>query len=129
MKYYQILEVKNALTDLGRERLPIAYEVAKNIRICNKIIDETAELSKDMFEKFADKGSDNKPIMVPDEKNGNQPTMKITDAVNLAAYQEEIMKILNADHKVEFIKISKIRIQSEKLTASMIVPLIDAIIE
>jgi hypothetical protein len=129
MKYFQILEVKNALTELGKERLPIAYEVAKNIRLCNKVIEETAELSREMFEKFADKDKDGKPVQVPDENNQGQMTMKITDQANLLSYQEEIGKILNADHDMEFVKIPKVRIQSEKLTATTIVPLIDIVIE
>jgi hypothetical protein len=129
MKYFQILEVKNALTELGKERLPIAYEVAKNIRLCNKVIEETAELSREMFEKFADKDKDGKPVQVPDENNQGQMTMKITDPANLLSYQEEIGKILNADHDMEFVKIPKVRIQSEKLTATTIVPLIDIVIE
>jgi len=129
MKYLQVVEIKNALTELGKERLPIAYEVAKNIRICNKIIDETSEISREMFEKFSDKDANEKPIQVPDDKNNGQMTMTITDPMNLKMYQEELTKILNSEHLVEFIKIPKARIQNEKLTANVVVPLIDVVIE
>ena len=132
MKHMQIVEIKNALTDLGRERLPIAYEIAKNLRICNNFIQETADLSKALFEQFADRDTEGNLINYPVETPPGQPEqsqMKISDPAKLKAYQVELVKVLDADHEVDFVKIPKIRIQSEKLVASVVVPLIDVIIE
>ena len=55
--------------------------------------------------------------------------MRITDPVMLKNYRDEIERVLNEDHELAFIKIPRSRIQSERLTAAMLVPLIDVVIE
>lgn len=129
MKYFQIVEIKNALTELGKERLPVAYEIAKNIRICNNAVQETQDINKALIEKFCDKNEDGTPKNYPVEGHPEQSQLKIGDPELLKQYSEEWMKALEAEHEMAFVKIPKIRIQSEKLLASVIVPLIDTVIE
>jgi hypothetical protein len=132
MKHMQIVDIKNALTTLGKERLPIAYEIAKNIRMCSNVIQETADLSKELFEKFADKDDQgqliNYPVEVP-EGQPEQTQMRISDPAKLKSYQVELIKVLDADHTIDFVKIPRSKIQSEKLEASILLPLIDIVIE
>jgi hypothetical protein len=129
MKYLELIEIKNALTDLGKEKLPVAYEIAKNIRLCNNAIQETADVTKTLFESYADKDTKGVPINYPVENEPDKTQMRISDPEELKQYQLELFKALEADHVVEFVKIPKSKIQSEKLIASMVVPLIDVIIE
>jgi hypothetical protein len=129
MKYMQIIEIKTSLAELGKEKLPIAYEIAKNIRMCNQIIQETQDINKTLVEKFCDKSEDGTPKDYPVENHPEQTQLRIGDPELLKQYQEAWMKALDADHKVDFVKIPKLRIQSEKLLASMLVPLVDTVIE
>jgi hypothetical protein len=129
MKHIEILEVKKALEELGKERLPVAYEVAKNTRICEKILNETSDILREIFEKYADRDEQGTPIQHQDSDPTKGSTMKITDPAMLKNYRDEIERVLNEDHEVTFVKIPRSRIQSERLTASMLVPLIDVVIE
>jgi len=128
MKYLQIVEIKSALTELSKERLPIAYEIAKNIRICNNAIQEMTELSRTIFENFADKDEDGNFIkhQVGDDPNNMQLKISNSDALN--QYQIEFVKLLDVEHDVHFVMIPKARIQTENLLADVLIPLIDVII-
>jgi hypothetical protein len=129
MNYFQITEIKNALIELGKERLPVAYEIAKNTRLCNQVINETADLSRELFEKFADRDSEGALIQYPDESKSMQTVLKINDPEKLAQHQAERIKLLLAEHTVDFVKISASSIQAVPLTASILMPLLDSIIE
>jgi hypothetical protein len=129
MKYIEILEIKNALTDLSKERLFVAYEIAKNIRRCNAAIEETQAINKALVEKFCDKDAEGNPKNYPVEGRTDQTQLKITDAELLKQYQEEWIKALDADHTIDFVKIPKMKIQSANLVGSTLVPLVDVIIE
>lgn len=125
MRYTEIAEIRNALQVLGNEKLPIAYEVAKNIRKCNRILDEVQDIVKELHGKYADK--DEKGTVKQYEEDGKQ-LAKISDPAQLLAYQQELAKIDTEEHEIEFIKISSSKLDSEKLTGNILVPLIDVVI-
>ena len=129
MNYFQILEIKNALIELGKERLPVAYEIAKNTRLCNQIIAETADLSRELFEKFADRDDNGNLIQYPDESKPMQTMLKIDDPEKLAQHQTERIKLLLAEHAVDFVKVPASSIQAVPLAAAILMPLLDSIIE
>jgi hypothetical protein len=124
MKFSEISGIKNALEQLGNERLPIWYEIAKNIRICNKVIDEVQAIAKELFEGFADKDENGK--LKQFEENGRSVS-KITDPEKLKAYSAEVEKLDKDDHEITFHKVSLKKIESEKLQANVLVPLLDTI--
>ncbi|MFA6295596.1 MAG: hypothetical protein WC666_04235 [Candidatus Paceibacterota bacterium] len=127
MKYAEIFEIKLALDKLGKERLPIAFEVAKNLRIAKKILDETQEIAKELHAKFADKDEKGE-IKTYKNEEGGQEVSKITDADKLKEYQTELKKLDAEEHEVVFVKITKSQLAGEKLPAEILVSLIDTII-
>ena len=126
MKYAQIFEIKRDLQALGKERLPVAFEVAKNIRIADKILNETQEIAKELHTKFTDKDDKGEVKIYKDEEN--RDITKISDPEKLKQYQEELKKLDSEDHEVTFVKINKSQLAGEKLPAEMILALIDTII-
>lgn len=125
MKYAEIMEVRDALVRLGEKDLPVAYEVAKNIRICNSILNETREILQDLHKKFADKDKDGNIIQY--EENGQQVS-KITDKEKLAQYQEELRKLDAEEHEVAFLKVSKASFAGKDVPGLVLVPLVDVVI-
>lgn len=126
MKYAEIFEIKNALTALGKEKLAVAYEVAKNIRICDKVLTETQEIAKELHTKFTDKDEKGEVKIYKDEEG--RDITKISDAKLLAQYQEELKKLDSENHEITFIKINKAKLEAEKLSADMLIALIDTVI-
>lgn len=126
MKYAEIFEIKLALDKLGKERLPIAFEVAKNIRIANKILAETQEIAKELHAKFSDKDNKGEPVSYKDDEG--REVSKITDTDKLKEYQVELKKLDTEEHEVTFVKINKAQLAGEKLPAEMLLALIDTII-
>lgn len=126
MKYAEIFEIKLALEKLGKERLPVAFEVAKNIRVANKIITETQEIAKELHAKFADK--DEKGETKVYKNDDGQEISKITDPAKLKEYQEELKKLDMEEHEPAFVKIKKSQLDGEKLPAEMLLALVDSII-
>lgn len=126
MKYGEIFEIKLALEKLGKERLPIAFEVAKNIRLANKVLSETQEIAKELHTKFADK--DEKGEVKSYKNEEGQDVAKISDPAKLKEYQDELKKLDSEEHDVPFVKINKSQLVGEKLPAEMLLALVDVII-
>jgi hypothetical protein len=122
MTLEQILLIKNSLTFLSKERLFAAYEIAKNLRECDKIIEESKLLSQKLFEMHADKDEDGNFIY---EEN----KVKITDEAAIKRYQEEVRKIIETEHNLIFIKIPSAKLSNEKLPAEILIPLLGVIID
>lgn len=128
MKYFQIEQIQKALTDLSKERLPIAYEIARNLQLCNKVISEVSEVSRQLFEQFADRDEHGEFVRVPQEGNPSNLLMKITDPSKLSAYQQAIQKLAADEHSIPFVTISMDAIKGEKLAAETLLPLLDVIL-
>ncbi len=124
MKIDQITQIKNALNQLGNERLPIAYEIAKNIKTCDKVIDEVQTIVKELFEKYAEKDENGK---LKNFEQDGQLMSKITDAEKLKEYNAELEKVRDDDHEITFHKVLLSKIEAEKLQANTLVPLLDTI--
>jgi hypothetical protein len=126
MKFIEIVQIKESLKNLSQERLHVAYEIAKNIRICDKIINETQEIAKELYTKYADVDGEGKVITSRD-KEGRE-TAKISDPEKIIECQEELTKLDKEEHDVQFIKINKTKLEAEKLSADILIPLVDVII-
>jgi len=126
MKYGQILNIQKALEELSKERLTIAYEIAKNIRICKNITDETQSLVAEIQLKYADRDENGNILQEFDEKR--RPIFKITNPVKMQQFLGELSKIDNEEHEVTFVKISLNAIKDEKLTAEILLPLLDTVL-
>ena len=125
MRYAEIKEIVNALTALGNEKLPIAYEIAKNIRKCNKILTEVDETVKELHTKFVDKDENGE---VKQYTEGDKTFSKISDPDQLKAFNEEIAKIEVDEHEITFHKILFSKIENERLAANALAALIDTVI-
>lgn len=128
MKYLQLEQIQRALTELGKERLPIAYEIARNLQLCNKVLGEVTDISRQLFEQYADKDASGKFVQVPQDGNPSNLMLKISDPAKLSLYQVEMQKLANEDHSIEFVKIPMDALKGEKLTAEFLLPLLDVII-
>lgn len=126
MKYKEIVVIKEALEKLGKEPSDALFEIAKNIRICNVIIDEATSLAKDIISKYADREEDGKIKEYP-ETNG-QNTMRVTDPEKMLQLQNNLANLENQEHEVTFVKFSMSKLKNLTLTLDMLIPLIDVII-
>jgi hypothetical protein len=123
MRYAEIVEIHNALQTLGMEKLPIAYEIAKNIRRCTAVIREVQEVISQLVQKYAQKDSEGNIEFV----EGGQP--KFPNAEAKAQYRAELRKIdMDDSYKVDFHRIAFTRIENEKLGGAVLAPLLDHII-
>ncbi len=126
MKFAEILIIKKALMVLGQERLPVAYEIAKNIRICDKIITESKEIANEVYLRYADREENGDVKMYKNELG--QGVARITDSTRAAECQVELNKLDLEEHDVSFVKFNKNILKAEKLSADTLIPLIDIII-
>jgi hypothetical protein len=126
MKFIEIVQIKESLKKLSQERLHVAYEIAKNIRICDKIINETQEIAKELYTKYADVDTNGQVITSRDEEG--RETAKISDPEKIKECQEELTKLDREEHDVQFCKINKTKLEAEKLSADILIPLVDVII-
>jgi hypothetical protein len=126
MKYAEIFDIKLALEKLAKEPLKAAFEIAKDIRICTKLLDEGQELTRTLHAQFADRDEEGKIKQYEDEEK--RAIAKISDPDKLKIYQEAIQKLNMEEHEVVFTKINKSKLETEKLSAEILIPLIDVII-
>lgn len=126
MKYQEIAEIRLALLELMNERLPVAYEIAKNIKECEKVTSEVQELVTTMQQMYADKDEQGKIVT---EKTADGVLVKFSETDRRDAYQREILKINQEDHTVVFKKINSSSLKDVKLPARILLPLVDIIIE
>ena len=126
MKFAEIVIIKEALEKISLGHLTFAFEIAKNLRICNKVIDETMSVVKDLQRQFLDKDERGEIMVHKDEKG--QDTMKISDPSKLLQYQNAVRKLEEEEHGMAFLTIHKSKIEAEKFAAVEIIPLVDVII-
>jgi hypothetical protein len=126
MNYTEIQNVKQALLKISSERLPIAYEIAKNLKLCNKIIAETDEIMMEIYKKYADK--DEKGELRVYHDPSEKEMYKISDNEKLLEYQQALNKLYSEEHDVKFITISKTTLIGQSLYATDLLPLLDIII-
>ena len=128
MRLLQITEIQRALTELGKEKLPVAYELAKNIRLCNEILTEAQELAKELHTKFADKDENGEVIIYEEEiNNTKQQISKISDPAQLTMYKAELDKLEAEEHEVAFKTIQASKITTA-LEANKLLSLVDIIV-
>jgi hypothetical protein len=125
MRYVQIAMIHQALTALGQERLPVAYEVAKNLKACDKIMVEVRDLLTILFQKYVDR--DLSGNIVEYEEDG-QKRNKISDPEQLRQYNEEIAKIDAEDYEIKFTTIPGEKLAGKEIAASILLPLLDVVI-
>lgn len=125
MKFGQIASIHQALTVLGQERLPVAYEVAKNIKACEKVITEVQELVKTLFQTYVDRDLSGNIIEYED---GDKKTNKISDPKQLTLYQEEMNKIDAEDYDIKLTPISGTKFEGKEIAATVLMPLLDSVI-
>lgn len=125
MKYREILVIRQVLDMLAQDSMPAAFELAKNIRICDKIIKDGNELSSTLYDKYADR--DDKGEIKVYEDNGKQ-VKKITNKTKETEFSAEYEKLLNDEHEVTFSKISSAKLADTKLKPMLLVPLLDVIL-
>jgi len=126
MKYAQIGAIKVSLEALKDKELPIAYELARNLLICDKFLEEAQGLVQVLHTGFADRDSEG--VLVKYIEEGKE-AHKISDPIKLMQFQKELLKLENEEHEIKFIKIKRAALENTMLTASVLVPLIDTIIE
>lgn len=126
MRYQEIAEIRLALLELMNERLPVAYEIAKNIKECEKITTEVQELVTTMQQMYADKDEQGKIVT---EKAVDGILVKFSDPARRDAYQREILKINQENHEIVFKKIQSSALKDINLPARILLPLVDIIIE
>lgn len=125
MLYTQIVRIKDALTELGKERLPYAYIIAKNIIACEKIIAESNSIIDSIKKTYADK--DEKGDVKWFNENGNS-FFKITDPEILKTAQVELDKAMAEDCPISFFTIAVEKIKDLTLPANVLVPLLGTVI-
>jgi hypothetical protein len=127
MKLNEINTIRQALVLLGEEKFPIVYEIAKNIKLCDKALDEAKIYGKQLTEKFADKNEDGS---IKQYIENGQSLMKVTDSEDLEHLQHELSKIENEEHDIPFLIISKDLLKSPTISSALrFVPLIDTVIK
>lgn len=126
MRYPEILEIRIALMELINERLPVAYEIAKNIKSCEKVITEVQELVTTIQQLYADKDEHGKIIT---EQTADGIIVKFSEPLRREAYQKEILKINQEDYKLDFKRIKSSSLKDIHLPARILLPLVDTIIE
>ena len=125
MLYTQIVRIKDALTELGKERLPYAYMIAKNIIACEKIVNESNTIIDAIKKTYADK--DEKGEVKLYNENGNS-FFKITDPDILKTAQIELDKATAEDHPISFFTMPLEKIKDLSLPANVLVPLLGTVI-
>ena len=125
MLYTQIVRIKDALFELGKERLPYAYVIAKNILMCEKIINETDPLIDAIKKNFADKDAKGEVILY--NENGKS-FFKITDPELGKMAQKELDKVTAEDHPLTFFTLTTDKIKDLSLPANILVPLLGTVI-
>ena len=125
MRFGQIAALQQALTVLGQERLPMAYEIAKNLKACDRVMIEVRELAQIIFQKYADRDLSGN-IMEYDEDGKKQN--KISDPEQLRMYNDEITKIDTEEHDIHLITIPGIKFAGKDIAAAVLLPLLDTVI-
>jgi len=125
MKFQQIMECKLALEALSSEyNLPIAYELAKNLKRTVKVLNDATDIAKDIGRKFAETEGEN----FKRDKDGMLIFKSPEDKV---AYDAEIAKLNHDDLEIEFhkIPIRKIKkyIEEHGIKGVYLAPLIDVV--
>lgn len=144
----ELREIRTALQHLGNlPNLPIAYEIAKNLRRVNAVLKEPEELLETLREKQTEKDAEGKPIYFTIDNEGNtvayDPAKKninpranlftrITNLTKLQEFEEQAKKAEKDEFEVDFhvIKYSKLKpyIEKDGIAANPLVPLLDRIL-
>lgn len=126
MKLAQVAAIHQSLTILSQERLAAAYEIAKNIRTCESILNEVQELMRVLFTTYVDRDLDGK-IKEYEEEDGKKVN-KISDLQQLALYREELAKIDAEERDVKLVPIPAEKISGKELSAAVLMPLLGTVI-
>ena len=125
MQHAQIISIHQALLALGTEKLPIAYEIAKNVKMCERVMAETRELIQTIFKKYADRDDKGNLLeIVEDGKKRHQ----VTVPENVAQCNEELAKVEKEEHDIKFVPISSSIVIGKDIPVTTLVPLLDTII-
>lgn len=127
MKLYQIDQINKALKKLAETDLPIAYELAKNIRACETILDESNEIARELHSRFADKNEKGELIQYPQD---GKEYSRITDTSKALLYTHELAKIEAVEHDIKLVPISKTIFEGKQIPGltNLLIPLIGTII-
>jgi hypothetical protein len=126
MKIAEIALIKSKLELMSKENLTFAYEIAKNLRICNKYLDEGFSIVKELQLQFVDRDEKGEIKVYKDEKD--QDIYRITDPIKFPQYQEAVRKLEDEDHNPQFVTINKSKIEAGHFSDEALLPLIDVII-
>lgn len=125
LRIAQIADIRVALNTLGKQTLPIAYELAKNSRICDIILKESDEILKELQKKYFDKDENGNLKNYSEE--GKQ-IIKISDPALLKLFNVEFAKFDADLHEVTFVTISPNKLENQAIEANTLLPLIDTVI-
>lgn len=125
LRIAQIADIRVALNTLGKQTLPIAYELAKNSRICDIILKESDEILKELQKKYFDKDENGNLKNYSEE--GKQ-IIKISDPALLKLFNVEFAKFDADLHEVTFVPISPNKLENQAIEANTLLPLIDTVI-
>lgn len=127
MRLVEIDKIKKSLDTLAKEPATIAYELAKNIRLCDAILTEANSIAQTIHNGFADKDADGKLIVYREEETGKD-LYKITDPAKAALFTTEMQKLETEEHNIPFVKIKRSQIKNMSILPTVLLPLIDCII-
>src|ERR1039458_6029669 len=135
IKYIKVLDIHEALVQLGNEKLNVAYEIAKNIRICRHPMEDIQGIVKELQEKLTDKDAEGNPVYetVPVGRGGKQQIPKFDETNSESKkrkkeFEAELKKIENDIHELNFHKIPYTKIKDVPLQGTILAPLLEYII-
>jgi hypothetical protein len=132
MKLAELATIKAALEGLGKQKLPIWYEIAKNLKAVNKVLNDANEVRQDLWNKYADKVEGTEEVKEYIGEAGTpeagKPYTKITDKADLKECMAQ-MKAMDEDDSftVNFHRILASRVSAKDLEGLYGEPLIDVV--
>lgn len=145
LSFNDLKKIREALQILGTLNLPIAYEVAKNLKRVNATLREPEELLAELWNKYIDKDADgnqiqytingeakivvaNKDELLPDAR----VFTKIGDSEKQKDFQEQKKKTESDTFEVDLheVKMSKLKDYIEKngIMGNALEPLLDVVL-
>jgi hypothetical protein len=120
MKVAKLQSILGALQALGQQKLPIGYEIAKNIRRCEQALAETNDVVKALVRKHAVKRPDGEPSY---EVRGDR-MFPVFDEENRGLYAAEIRKVDEESVEVDLHRVLVARLEGIPVEGSLLAPLL-----
>lgn len=135
MKRKQLLEIQSALRGISAAKVTeSAWEIVRNLKTVTKVLEEQDEIYKNLYEDFIDKDEKGNPVLYKEKKpdGSDVEVTKITDPDRLRGHAEFFKKMLDEEHDVTLIPVSrnafKKQISKGELDLNLLVPLLDVMI-